>query len=90
MVFSALVLLSQLATGQLFVGFSFSQEYMTNAANKTGATMDGNQTNQTGGGPLEQVGKALAGVFGAGENRSQYLETSPSPFFHYTVKSTRT
>ena len=49
MVFSALVLLSQLATGQLFVGFSFSQEYMTNAANETGATVDGNQTNQTGG-----------------------------------------
>ena len=76
MVFSALVLLSQLATGQLFVGFSFSQEYMTNAANKTGATMDGNQTNQTGGGPLEQVGD-LGGVFGSGENRSQYLERSP-------------
>lgn len=90
MVFSALVLLSQLATGQLFVGFSFSQEYMTNAANKTGAILCGNHANQTGGGPLEQVGKALAGIFGAGENRSQYLETSPSPFFHYTAKSTRT
>jgi hypothetical protein len=44
MVFSAL---------ELFVGFSFSQENMTNAANETGATMGGNQTNQTRAGSLE-------------------------------------
>ena len=48
---------------------------MTNATNQTGATA-GNQTNQTGGnqtqqgGPLEQLGKTLGGIFGGG-NKSQ-------------------
>ena len=41
------------------------------------------------GGPLEQVGEALGAVFGGGESQSQYLESSPSSFFQYTVKSTR-
>ena len=55
---------------------------MTNAANETRATMGGNQTNQTGGGPLEQVGEALGNVFGGGDNQSQYLDSSPGPFFN--------
>jgi hypothetical protein len=52
---------------------SFAQENMTTATNETGA-MIGNQTNQTGNqtqqGPLEQLGEALGGVFGGG-NQSQ-------------------
>jgi hypothetical protein len=84
-----LELLSQLAMRQLFVDFSISQENMTNAANERGATMGGNQTNQTGRGPLEQVGEELGGVFGGGENQSLYLESSSALLFQYTVKSTR-
>jgi hypothetical protein len=56
-----------------FVGSSFAQENITTATNDTGAMM-GNQTNQTGGnqsqGPLEQLGEALGGVFGGG-NQTQ-------------------
>jgi hypothetical protein len=37
----------------ILFGFFFSQENMTNAANETGATMGGNQTNQTRAGSLE-------------------------------------
>jgi uncharacterized membrane protein len=60
----------------LLVGYSFAQDNMTTATNDTGAMMGGNQTNQTGGGnetqqgPLEQLGEALGGVFGGG-NQSQ-------------------
>jgi hypothetical protein len=43
-----------------------SQENMTNAANEMGCNH----------GPLEQVGEALGGVFGGGENQSLYLESS--------------
>jgi hypothetical protein len=56
---------------------------------RRGATMGGNQTNQTGREPLEQVGEALGGVFGGGENQSLYLESSSALLFQYTVKSTR-
>ena len=43
--------------------------------NKTGGSMMGNETNQTGGnetqkGPLEQLGETLGGIFGGG-NQSQ-------------------
>ena len=63
-----------LATVGFLVGSSFAQENLTTATNETGAMM-GNQTNQTGGnqtqqGPLEQLGEALGGVFGGG-NQSQ-------------------
>ena len=67
--------LSLLASVGLFVSSSFAQENMTTTAtNQTGGMM-GNQTNQTGGnqtqqGPLEQLGKALGGIFGGG-NQSQ-------------------
>ena len=67
--------LSLLASVGLFVYSSFAQENMTTATNQTGA-MAGNQTNQTGGnqtqqgGPLEQLGKTLGGIFGGG-NKSQ-------------------
>ena len=62
--------LSLLALVGLFVSSSFAQENMTTATNATGG-MVGNQTNQTGGnqtqqGPLEQLGKALGGIFGGG------------------------
>jgi hypothetical protein len=71
---SSAMVLSMLTTAVLFVGSSFAQENMTTATNETGAMM-GNQTNQTGGnqtqqGPLEQLGEALGGVFGGG-NQSQ-------------------
>ncbi len=71
---SSAVVLSILTTAVLFVGSSFAQENITTATNETGAMM-GNQTNQTGGnqtqqGPLEQLGEALGGVFGGG-NQSQ-------------------
>jgi hypothetical protein len=71
---SSAMLLSMLTTAVLFVGSSFAQENITTATNETGAMM-GNQTNQTGGnetqqGPLEQLGEALGGVFGGG-NQSQ-------------------
>jgi hypothetical protein len=71
---SSAMLLSMLTTAVFFVGSSFAQENMTTATNETGAMM-GNQTNQTGGnqtqqGPLEQLGEALGGVFGGG-NQSQ-------------------
>jgi hypothetical protein len=59
MVFSPLVLVSQLGMGQLFIDFSISQKNMTNAADETEATIGGNQTNQTGGVPLEQVVEVL-------------------------------
>jgi hypothetical protein len=70
--------LSLLALAGIFVTSSFAQQNMTNmttATNQTGA-MAGNQTNQTGGnqtqqgGPLEQLGKTLGGIFGGG-NKSQ-------------------
>jgi hypothetical protein len=60
----------------IFVSSSFAQENMTNAATNETRTTIGNQTNQTGenqtqqGGPLEQLGKTLGGVFGGG-NQSQ-------------------
>jgi hypothetical protein len=72
---SAIVLSSMLlASGEVFVNSSFAQDNMTTATNETGAMM-GNQTNQTGGnqtqqGPLEQLGEALGGVFGGG-NQTQ-------------------
>ncbi len=72
---SAIVFSSMLfASGEVFVNSSFAQDNMTTATNETGAMM-GNQTNQTGGnqtqqGPLEQLGEALGGVFGGG-NQSQ-------------------
>ena len=59
-----------------FVSPSFAQDNITASTNDTGAMMGGNQTNQTGGGnetqqgPLEQLGEALGGVFGGG-NQSQ-------------------
>jgi hypothetical protein len=68
--------------GGLFVNSSLAQDNMTTATpttatplNDTGALMSGNQTNQTGGnetqqGPLEELGEALGGVFGGG-NQSQ-------------------
>ena len=64
-----------LASMGLLISVSYAQENMTSAANETGAIME-NQTNQTGGnqtqqgGPLEQLGKALGGIFGGG-NQSQ-------------------
>ena len=71
---AAIVVSSIMMSVGLFVGSSFAQENMTTAANDTGAMMDGNQTNQTGGnetqGPLEQLGETLGGVFGGG-NQSQ-------------------
>jgi hypothetical protein len=58
-----------------FVNILFAQQQnetnMTTATNQTGAMMT-NQTNQTGGGnqtqkgPLEQLGEAIGGVFGGG------------------------
>ena len=67
------MVLSILTSVGPFVGTSFAQENMTTATNETGAMM-GNQTNQTGNqtqqGPLEQLGEALGGVFGGG-NQSQ-------------------
>jgi hypothetical protein len=72
---SAIVLSSMLlASGEVFMNSSFAQDNMTTATNETGAMM-GNQTNQTGGnqtqqGPLEQLGEALGGVFGGG-NQTQ-------------------
>ena len=60
----------------LFVSPSFAQDNITTATNDTGAMMGGNQTNQTGGGnetqqgPLEQLGEALGGVLGGG-NQTQ-------------------
>jgi hypothetical protein len=72
---SAIVLSSMLfASGEVFLNSSFAQDNMTTATNETGAMM-GNQTNQTGGnqtqqGPLEQLGEALGGVFGGG-NQTQ-------------------
>jgi hypothetical protein len=73
--FVAMIMTSLLTSVGLFVGSSFAQENMTTATNETGAMMGGNQTNQTGGnqtqqGPLEQLGEALGGVFGGG-NQSQ-------------------
>jgi hypothetical protein len=64
-----------LASVGLFVGSSYAQENTTTATNETGGMM-GNQTNQTGGnetqgGPLEQLGETLGGVFGGGGNQSQ-------------------
>lgn len=57
---------------------------------RRGATMGGTRpTNQTGGGPLEQIGEALGYVFGGGENQSLYLESSSAVLFQYTVKRTR-
>jgi hypothetical protein len=41
--------------GTTLCWLSFSQEYMTNVTNETGTTIGGHQTNQIGGGPLEQV-----------------------------------
>ena len=67
--------ISLLASVGLFVSSSFAQENITTTGrgNETGGMM-GNQTNQTGGnqtgGPLEQLGKALGGIFGGG-NQSQ-------------------
>ena len=74
LVVTSAMVLSILTSAGLFVGSSFAQENMTTATNETGAMM-GNQTNQTGGnqtqqGPLEQLGEALGGVFGGG-NQSQ-------------------
>jgi hypothetical protein len=71
---SSAIVLSMMTTAVLFVGYSFAQENISTATNETGAMM-GNQTNQTGGnqtqqGPLEQLGEALGGVFGGG-NQSQ-------------------
>ena len=72
---SSVMALSLLASVGLFVSSSLAQENMTTATNQTGGMM-GNQTNQTGGnqtqqgGPLEQLGKALGGIFGGG-NQSQ-------------------
>ena len=74
---SSIMALSLLASVGLFISSSFAQENMTTATttNETGGMM-GNQTNQTGGnqtqqgGPLEQLGKALGGIFGGG-NQSQ-------------------
>jgi hypothetical protein len=77
MVFSAMVLSSLLALGQVLVDSSFAQENMTGATNDTGAMMGGNQTNQTGEGnqtqqgPLEQLEEALGGMFGGGGDQSQ-------------------
>ena len=68
---SSVMALSLLASVELFVSSSLAQENMTTATNQTGGMM-GNQTNQTGGnqtqqgGPLEQLGKALGGIFGGG------------------------
>jgi hypothetical protein len=68
---SSVMALSLLALVGLFVSSTFAQENMTTATNATGG-MVGNQTNQTGGnqtqqgGPLEQLGKALGGIFGGG------------------------
>ncbi len=75
LVVTSAMVLSILTSEGLFVGASFAQENMTTATNDTGAMM-GNQTNQTGGnqtqqGPFEQLGEALGGVFGGGENQSQ-------------------
>ena len=72
---SSVMALSLLASVGLFVSSSFAQVNMTTTTNETGGMM-GNQTNQTGGnqtqqgGPLEQLGKALGGIFGGG-NQSQ-------------------
>jgi hypothetical protein len=71
---SSAMVLSMLTTAVVFVGSSFAQENITTATNETGAML-GNQTNQTGRnqtqqGPLEQLGDALGGVFGGG-NQSQ-------------------
>ena len=71
-----IIVSSILASVGLFVSPSFAQDNITTATNDTGAMMGGNQTNQTGGGnetqqgPLEQLGEALGGVFGGG-NQSQ-------------------
>jgi hypothetical protein len=76
-VFSAMILSSLLALGQVLVDSSFAQENMTSATNDNGTMMGGNQTNQTGEGnqtqqgPLEQLGEALGGIFGGGGNQSQ-------------------
>jgi hypothetical protein len=76
MISFVLALSSLLALGGLFVDSSYAQDNVTTATNETGAMMGGNQTNQTGGGnqtqqgPLEQLGEALGGVFGGG-NQSQ-------------------
>jgi hypothetical protein len=73
LVVTSAMVLSILTSAGPFVGASFAQENMTTATNETGAMM-GNQTNQTGNqtqqGPLEQLGEALGGVFGGG-NQSQ-------------------
>jgi hypothetical protein len=72
---SSIMALSLLVSVGLFISSSFAQENMTTATNETGGMM-GNQTNQTGGnqtqqgGPLEQLGEALGGIFGGG-NQSQ-------------------
>jgi hypothetical protein len=73
---SALALSLLMSVG-FFMSASSAQENMTTAGtptNDTGAMM-GNQTNQTGvgnetQGPLEQLGEALGGVLGGG-NQSQ-------------------
>jgi hypothetical protein len=70
----AIVLSSMLLASGVFMNPSFAQDNITTATNETGAVL-GNQTNQTGGnqtqqGPLEQLGEALGGVFGGG-NQSQ-------------------
>ena len=74
LVVTSVMLLSTLTSAGPFIGASFAQDNMTTATNETDAMM-GNQTNQTGGnqtqqGPLEQLGEALGGVFGGG-NQSQ-------------------
>jgi hypothetical protein len=73
LVVTSAMVLSILTSVGPFVGASFAQENLTNATNETG-TMIGNQTNQTGNqtqqGPLEQLGEALGGVFGGG-NQTQ-------------------
>jgi hypothetical protein len=54
----------------LSAGTSFAQQNQTNmttATNQTNQTGEGNQTQQ---GPLEQLGEAITGMFGGG-NQSQ-------------------
>jgi hypothetical protein len=53
---------------------------------RRGATMVGNQTNKTGGGPLEQVEEALGGVFGGRKSLTIFRIILSPPFSIYCKK----
>jgi hypothetical protein len=70
LIVSSTIVLSFLVSAGVILNSSFAQQNQTNmttATNQTNQTGEGNQTQQ---GPLEQLGEAITGMFGGG-NQSQ-------------------